>query len=253
MTESRAQGEFAAGVLTILPLLVAVVVYGLLFGTLAVQKGLSPLEVAIMSATVFAGASQFVALEIWTSPPGIVLLGATALMVNLRHVLMGAALVPFLKGWSRGQIYGGLHFMADENWAFTLKRAGQAPNPGRVTPAYYLGLALPLYFGWIACTTLGTIFGGVLQDPARYGLDFAFTAVFLTLLVSLWKGRRSVTPWLASALAAVAAHALLPGVWYIALGGLAGSLVGAFQAPPDLPGKYRETPGGTAQEDGNAA
>ncbi len=245
MTHKESGGEFTAGALTILPLLVAVVVYGLLFGTLAAQKGLSPLEVAIMSATVFAGASQFVAVEIWTSPPGIVLLGATALMVNLRHVLMGAALAPFLKGWSHGQIYGGLHFMADENWAFTLKRAAKTP----VTPAYYLGLALPLYFGWIACTTLGTVFGGVLQDPARYGLDFAFTAVFLTLLVSLWKGKRSFAPWLASALAAVAGHALLPGVWYIALGGLAGTLVGAFMGPPPLPEKYRET----AKEGGNAA
>jgi hypothetical protein len=52
------RGDFAAGFLTIAPLLVAVVVYGLLFGTLAAQKGLSPLEVAIMSATVFAGASS---------------------------------------------------------------------------------------------------------------------------------------------------------------------------------------------------
>lgn len=232
--------EFTAGVLTILPVLAAVVAYGLLFGALAVQKGLSPLEVAIMSATVFAGASQFVAVEIWSSPPSVILLGATALLVNLRHVLMGAALAPFLKGWSRGQIYGGLHFMADENWAFTLKRAGRAPEPGQVTPAYYLGLALPLYGGWIACSTLGAIFGGVLQDPARYGFDFAFTAVFLTLLVSLWQGKRSFTPWLASALVAVAAHELLPGVWYIVLGGLAGTVVGALQAPPALPARYRE-------------
>lgn len=244
-TRPAASGDFTAGVLTILPLLIAVVVYGLLFGTLAAQKGLSPLEVALMSATVFAGASQFVAVEIWTSPPGVVLLGLTALMVNLRHVLMGAALAPFLKGWSAGQIYGGLYFMADENWAFTLKRAAQTP----VSPGYYLGLALPLYFGWIACTTLGTIFGGVLQDPARYGLDFAFTAVFLTLLVSLWKGKRSAVPWLASAAVAVAANKLLPGVWYIALGGLAGTVVGAFQGPPELPEKYRET----AKEGGNAA
>jgi len=227
---------FAAGALTILPLLVAVVVYGLLFGTLAAQKGLSPLETALMSATVFAGASQFVAVEIWTSPPAIVLLGATALMVNLRHVLMGAALAPFLKGWSHGQIYAGLFFLADENWAFALQRSAKGP----LTPAYYLGLSLPLYVGWIACTTLGAVFGGLLQDPARYGLDFAFTAVFLTLLVSLWKGKRSLTPWLASALVAVAAHELLPGVWYIALGGLAGTLVGALQGPPELRDAARE-------------
>src|SRR3546814_2877840 len=136
-----------------------------------------------MGATVFAGASQFVAVEIWTTPPAVALLAATALMVNLRHVLMGAALAPHLRGWSRGATYGGLFFMADEIWAFALQRGAKTP----LTPAYYLGLSLPLYLGWIATTTLGAIFGGVLQDPARYGLDFAFTAVFLTLLVSLWK------------------------------------------------------------------
>jgi len=225
--EPARRGDFAAGVLTILPLLVAVVVYGLLFGTLAAQKGLSPLEVAIMSATVFAGASQFVAVDIWTAPPAIALLAATALMVNLRHVLMGAALAPFLKGWPRGATVVSLYMMADENWAFALQRSAKAP----LTPAYYLGLALPLYVGWIVCTFFGTIFGGVLQDPARYGLDFAFTAVFLTLLVGLWKGRRSLLPWAASAAVAVAAYAWLPGVWYIALGGLAGTLVGALQGP----------------------
>jgi len=225
--DTAGRGDFAAGVLTILPLLVAVVVYGLLFGTLAAQKGLSPLEVAIMSATVFAGASQFVAVEIWTSPPAVVLLAATALMVNLRHVLMGAALAPFLKGWPRGATALSLYMMADENWAFALRRGATAP----LTPAYYLGLALPLYVGWILCTFFGTIFGGVLQDPARYGLDFAFTAVFLTLLVGMWQGRRSLLPWAASAVVATAAYAWLPGVWYIALGGLAGTLAGALQDP----------------------
>ncbi len=230
-----ASSEFAAGVARILPLLIAVVVYGLLFGALAAQKGLTPLETALMSATVFAGASQFVAVDIWTSPPAIVLLAATALVVNLRHVLMGAALAPFLRGWSRRQIYGGLFFMADENWAFALQRCAKAP----LTPAYYLGLAMPLYGGWIACTTAGAIFGGLVQDPARYGLDFAFTAVFLTLLAGLWKGRRSLHPWAASALVAVAAYLILPGVWYIALGGLAGALVGAFQGPPDVPEAFR--------------
>lgn len=224
---SDRRGEFAAGVFTILPLLVAVAPFGLLLGTLAAQKGLSPLETALMGAMVFAGASQFVAVEIWTTPPAVALLAATALMVNLRHVLMGAAQAPHMRGWSPGAAYGCLFFMADEIWAFALRRgAGR-----RLTPAYYLGLSLPLYFGWIATTTLGAVFGGVLQDPTRYGLDFAFTAVFLTLLASLWKGRRTAYPWAAAALAAVTAHELLPGVWYIAVGGLAGTLVGAWQGP----------------------
>ena len=223
-----AEDGFAAGFLAILPLVVAVAPFGLLLGALAVQKGLSPFEVGLMSAMVFAGASQFVAIEIWTTPPLVALLGATALMVNLRHVLMGAALAPEIKTWPRSLAYGGLFFLADENWAFSLRRAAQRP----LTPAYYAGLALPLYGAWVTTTTLGAIFGGVLQDPARYGLDFAFTAVFLTLLVGLWKGPRTLWPWLASAAVAVAGYLLLPGVWYIALGGLAGSLVGALQPPP---------------------
>lgn len=226
-TRRAVEDGFAAGFLAILPLVVAVGPFGLLLGTLAAQKGLTPLEVAVMSATVFAGASQFVVVEIWTTPPSVALLGATALMVNLRHVLMGAALAPEIKAWPRPLAYAGLFFMADENWAFSLRRATQAP----LTPAYYAGLALPLYGAWVTTSTLGAVFGGVLQDPARYGLDFAFTAVFLALLLGLWRGRRTLWPWLASALVAVAGHALLPGVWYIALGGLAGALVGALQGP----------------------
>lgn len=219
-----ARGEFAAGVLQILPLLVALVPFGLLFGALAAQKSLSPLEVALMSITVFAGASQFVAVEIWTTPVAVATISATALMVNLRHVLMGAALAPGLKRWPRGWAYGGLFFLADEIWAFALQRHLRAP----LTPGYYCGLVAPLYLGWVTTTTLGTIFGGVMQDPARYGLDFAFTAVFLTLLAGLWQGRKSFLPWAIAGLAAVAGHLLLPGVWYIALGALAGTLAGAL-------------------------
>ena len=230
MTARRfiAEEGFAAGALTILPLVVAVFPFGLLLGTLAAQKGLSPLEVSLMSATVFAGASQFVAIEIWSDPAQVALLGATALMINLRHVLKGAALAPQIRHWPRPLAYSGLVFIADEHWAFYLRRAATAP----LTPAYYAGLALPLYAAWVATTTLGALFGGALREPERYGLDFAFTAVFLTLLVGLWKGRRSLWPWLASAAVAVAAYLLLPGVWYIALGGLAGSLAGALQVPP---------------------
>src|SRR3546814_6615694 len=75
-------------------------------------------------------------------------------MVNLRHVLMGAAMAPHVRGWSRGATYGGLFFMADEIWAFALRRGAERP----LTPAYYFGLSLPLYLGWIATTTLGAIF-----------------------------------------------------------------------------------------------
>jgi predicted branched-subunit amino acid permease len=81
---------------------------------------------------------------------------------------------------------------------------------------------------WVFWTGLGTVVGGIIEDPARYGFDFAFTAVFLILIVGLWRGRTSIAPLIASGAVALAAHAWLPGVWYILLGGVAGVLAGAF-------------------------
>jgi predicted branched-subunit amino acid permease len=69
----------------------------------------------------------------------------------------------------------------------------------------------------------------VVEDPARWGLDFAFTAVFLALLAGMWKGRGDLVPWGVAAVVAVAASGLLPGYWYVLLGGLAGSLMGAVR------------------------
>ena len=81
---------------------------GLLFGALAAGKGLSPLEVFLMSALVFAGGAQFAAVELWATPAPIAALVFSTLLINARHVLMGASLVPKLDGFSRWQKWLGL-------------------------------------------------------------------------------------------------------------------------------------------------
>ena len=75
----------------------------------------------------------------------------------------------------------------------------------------------------------GALLGGQLDDPAAWGFDFAFAAIFLTLLVGLWRGRRSAAPWIASAVVAVAVDALIPGAWSIFCGALAGAAVGYWR------------------------
>jgi 4-azaleucine resistance transporter AzlC len=221
---SARRSEFAAGAVLVAPLVVSVLPFGLLLGTLAAQRGLSPLETFLMSASVFAGSAQFAVLGQWSTPVAIAALGATALLVNLRHVLMAAALAPALGAWPRPGAYGAMFFLADEVWALALRRAAR----DRLTPAFYLGLALPMWTAWVASTTLGNGVGAAIEDPARYGLDFAFTAVFLVLLVGLWRGPRSLAPWVASALAAVAVERWLPGAWYILAGALAGCATAAL-------------------------
>jgi len=221
------RSDFMLGLWHIAPLMVGLVPFGLLMGALAAQKGFGAVEMMLMSGLVFAGASQFVALELWRDPlPMLAIVAATA-MINLRHVMMGAAMQPAMGRFNRLQAPASLFLMADEIWAMAMRRAGQ----GRLTPAYYFGLATFFYLSWVFWTGLGTVVGSVIQNPARYGFDYAFTAVFLILIVGLWRGRRSIAPLAASAVVALAAHAWLPGVWYIVLGGAAGVLAAALSTP----------------------
>lgn len=198
---------------------------GLVFGVLARQAGLGAGEAALMSALVFAGAAQFVVMGLWTSPVPIATVVVATLIVNLRHLLMGAALAPHFKGLSRLKAYGSVYFMADENWAMAMGEFGK----GRRDAAFLIGGGLFMCASWTISTLIGASLGNAISDPARWGLDFAFTAIFLALLCGMWRGRRDLLPWIVAAAVAVAAERWLPGQWYILLGGLAGSLVGAVR------------------------
>ncbi len=209
------------GVRTAIPVALSVFAYGLVFGVLARQAGLPLFEALLMSGVVFAGSSQFVAMGLWTMPLPIGAIVLTTLVVNLRLVLLGAALRPRFIGVAARRIYPTLFFMADENWALTLKYFEEGGDDA----GFLLGSGLALYAAWLAATLVGSLASGAIPDPKRLGLDFAFVAVFLALLVGMWRGRSSILPWLCAALTAVLAQRLLPGTWYILVGALAGTLV----------------------------
>lgn len=213
--------EFRQGVIDILPVITAASVIGLLWGTLAASKGLSPLETGLMSASVFAGAAQFVAIELWRDPAPWFFLTVTVFIVNIRHVLMGASLSRHMGNIPSDWRAPLLFMMADENWAFCERRALIQP----LTMAYYLGLALPMVTTWTVSSVIGALAGARLHDPAAYGFDFAFSALFIGILAGFWKGPRTGAVLAASAVVAAAAKLTIPGAWYIVLGGIAGVLV----------------------------
>jgi predicted branched-subunit amino acid permease len=115
--------------------------------------------------------------------------------------------------------------MADENWALTMGEFAK----GRRDGAFLLGGGLLMALSWTVSTFVGGAFGGAIEDPARWGLDFAFTAIFLALIAGMWKGKSNILPWTVAAAVSVAAHHWLPGQWYILLGGLAGSFAGVVR------------------------
>lgn len=208
-----------------MPIALSDFVYGLVFGVLAHQARLSLPEVGLMSGLVVAGAAQLVALSLWVVPLPVLAIVLTTLVVNLRYIVMGAALVPWFARLSPLKSYGSVFFLSDESWALTVSDLKSGGRDG----AFLLGGGLLLTVAWLSATIIGYLAGAVVGNPAQWGLDFAFVAVFVALLVGMWKGKSDVLPWTVAAAVAIAAAHWLPGKWYILLGALAGSLIGALR------------------------
>lgn len=222
--------DIRRGLSDIWPAAVAAAPIGLLFGAVAASKGLSPLEILLMSATVFAGGAQFAAVELWATPAPVAAIVFSTLLINARHVLMGASLAPKLEGFSRWQKFIGLYYMADENWALAEKRA----RTHRLTPAYWFAMVIPFVAGWLVNSTLGATIGAVLGDPKRLGADFAFTALFIALVAAFWKGRVTFWTVVAAGLASAVTYRLAGPPWHVAAGALCGLLAAWLAAATEM-------------------
>ena len=224
--------EALRGLREALPVMIGFVPFALLLGAQATQKGFSPAEVPLMTGLNFGGGSEFAAVGLWTSPPHVLLIGAITFLVNSRHLLMGAALAPYLRHLPRRVALPSLFLMCDESWAMGLADARKRPS-GFSLP-YYMGVALGLYGSWIVFTALGAWLGPVMGDVTVYGFDMAFPAVLLVMLRGMWRSARAARPWLVSLVVAGATYLLLPGAWYVAAGALSGLLaawIWAEEAP----------------------
>ena len=208
-----------------LPLAAGSVASGVVFGILARGVNLSLAEVTLMSAAVFSGSAQFLALGLWATPLPIGGILVATLIVSLRHLLLGATLRPAFARLSPRRVYGSLFFLNDGSWALATSHFGA----GGRDAAFLLGSGLLMAVAWVVGCVVGRAGGGWLTDPAHWGLDFAFTAVFVAQLVGCWRGRGDLLPWTVAAVAALAAERWLPGQWYIIIGALAGSAVGAWR------------------------
>jgi len=212
--------DFLTGLTEVAPVVVAYIPIGLLWGTLAAAKGISPLEAVMMSVIVFAGSAQFVAVDMWHDPVPMLLLTFTALIINVRHVLMSASLSRHVGGIPRALHPVVAYFLVDESWALAERRVLETP----LTFAYYLGITLPLAMTWWLSTGIGATLGRALGDPSALGLDFAFSAMFIAILMGFWKGPSTAGVLAASGAVAAVTHIAVEGPWYIVAGAAAGAL-----------------------------
>ena len=217
------QHELRAGAVDTLPLIFGMAPFGLAYGIVAQTTGLSPAEAVAMSMIVFAGAAQFISLPMFAEGTSLALIGATTLLINLRHLLMGASLAPYVGGrpiWQKAALFFG---MTDETYAVTISRTEQCAY----SAAYQLGSNATAYTAWTVSSLAGFFLGAHISDPLAWGLDFAMPATFLALLIPRLKDKTSVVVFITAAAVSLAVMVSVPGKWYIILACLAAVAVGA--------------------------
>ena len=213
--------QMQKGAVANLPVAASVVAYGSVLGVLAAQKDVSWLELLVMNVSVFAGSAQFVMVDMWAPQLPVLEMIFAVMIINLRYLLIGASLNPVFQGATLTQKSTIMHLVADENWAVTMA----AHRKGAATIWFLLGGGVCLFTVWSFGTLCGHRLGALVRNPEAMALDFAFTAVFTALAVSLWRGKSDLLPWAGAAILAIASEKLLPGKWYIVMGGVGGALL----------------------------
>jgi len=220
-----AKTDFWAAVRDCIPIAAGVMPFGITCGIMGIAAGMLPLEVILMSVLVFAGASQFIAVTmIGSGVSGWGIIVFSTLLVNLRHLLMGLSLAPYILKLPVPFQSILAFIMTDESYALTASRIQRNNYSGH----YQLGASLPVYIVWIISTAVGAFLGSRIADPLSWGLDFAMPATFLVLLMPLLINRTSLIVCLTSAVIAVISAIYLPGKWYIIISCLTAVLVGGF-------------------------
>jgi 4-azaleucine resistance transporter AzlC len=185
MSEPAQRRTHRDGVRAAMPLAIAVAGFGISYGVLARAAGMGSLAPVVMSATTFAGSAQFASASILGTGGTVISAITAAILLNARYAPIGVSVAPSLTGsvWSR---FVHAQLTVDETWAVA------AEGEGRFNPQVLIGAGVTLYVAWVGGTALGVAFGDVIGDPTRWGLDAAFPALFLALLVPQLRRRLDV-------------------------------------------------------------
>ena len=196
MTEAR----YRDGAKRIAPIALAALAFSVSFGVLARASGIGALEAIVMSMAVFAGSAQFAVVSILAVGGGIASAILAAVLLNARYAPISVSVGPiFVGGRPRRLLEAQL--IVDESWAMSRR-----PD-GRYDRRLLVGAGLVLYACWVGGTIVGAVAGEALGDPADLGLDAAFPALFLAILVTQVHSRRALA---AAVLGGTIALVLIP-------------------------------------------
>lgn len=216
--------QFWQGVRAELPLVIGVVPFGMIYGVLAMEAGLTQAQAQGMSSIVFAGSAQFITTQlIHSAAPGVIIV-LTILVVNLRHALYSASIAPYVQHLSTRWKLILSYLLTDEAYAPAISNY-EAPGEMSHKHWFFLGAGLALWSGWQISTGAGILLGAVV--PESWSLDFTLTLTFIALVVPRLRDRSSLAAALVAGVSALLAFAL-PYKLGILLAAFCGILAGTL-------------------------
>lgn len=173
-----------------IPVMTGYIFLGFGFGLLLQSNGYNAWWALLMSVTVYAGSMQYVAVGLLAGGAGLLYTALTTLTVNARHLFYGISLVEKYKGTGKAKPYL-IFSLTDETYSLVCgENAGsQAHDPNR----YFLLVSLFNQIYWITGSVLGAVLGEILPLNTT-GIDFALTALFITIFVEQWLSTKKHRP-----------------------------------------------------------
>ena len=199
--------EFFSGLKAQLPILIGVIPFGMIYGVLALDAGLSIGVAQSMSFIVIAGSSQIVATQLFSSNVHGLIIILTLSVINLRHMLYSASIAPYMKPLRPVWKWCLAYLLIDEAYALTITRYQEGEPPGIDRKDnrhwYFLGTGLALWLSWQLSTAAGIFLGVII--PENWPLDFTIALTFIALLVPMLRDRAGLAAALVAGVLAVLA------------------------------------------------
>lgn len=183
----------------VLPVMLGYIPVGFAYGVLAQKSGISDLNAILMSLLVYAGSAQLIAVGLVAAAASPLTIVVTTFIVNLRHLLMSAALAPFLKHWSGPRLALFAGEMTDETFALHAGRFAR----GDAGQAETFGINVMAHCAWAGSTALGVGASSFVTDVKPIGLDYALPAMFIALLLGQLKSRTHAAVALAAGILSI--------------------------------------------------
>ena len=206
-------------------MLVGAAPFGVIFGTLAIGSGLPVWLTLGMSALVFGGSSQFVAVSLIGSGAALPVIWLTTFVVNLRHALYSASLLPYARSLPALWRWALAFWLTDETFAVVENQLRHHAD-ARDGAWYWLGSSLAMYANWQVWTVAGVLLGQSVPALATLGLDFAMVATFAAIVTLQLRARPVLYAALVAGMVALMARGL-PYKMGLMLAAVAGVAAGA--------------------------